>query len=302
MKQRTQLDTSKIGVYLLQTPTGRCYVGMTCDSFERRWSGHRKDLRNGRHRTPALKYTYDKYGWESIEKVILEEWEKPSTIEELELLEKHILKRERYWWEQLASDGANMLHGCPTGTGSVFHSKETKAKLRKNNIKLAMLNPRNIFSEEDTQKIKELFAEGVSKKQIAVDLNKNLKAVGKHIEEKGMKRNTIIYDKNIIYERLLEKHPIIKWHFDEGLSAVEMSSKIGYTSSHISAAIRYTLEKEPNLDNSLAKKRAQEKASKALKNKKDSCRYCKKLFGITVVKQHERSCKDSLEMSLTSRL
>lgn len=128
-------DANQIGVYLLKTPAGKCYVGMTCISFAKRWNEHLKELKSGRHKNPGLKNVYAKYGWDAIEKIILEAWNRPSTIQEIKLLEKHILKRERYWWEQFRTDGVEMLHGCPTGTGSVLHTNQTKERLSIKNSK-----------------------------------------------------------------------------------------------------------------------------------------------------------------------
>lgn len=122
-------DGEPIGVYAIIGPSGKVYVGMTCDSFERRWRGHLKTLKRQTHRCRGLQYTYDKYDWDALNKVILEQWEKPDSLEELLILERTILLRERYWWEQFYLDGATMLHGCPTGTGSVKHSPETRAKI-----------------------------------------------------------------------------------------------------------------------------------------------------------------------------
>jgi hypothetical protein len=39
-----------------------------------------------------------------------------------------LLKKEQEWWDKFKSEGCKMLHGRPTGTGSVSHSLESKKK------------------------------------------------------------------------------------------------------------------------------------------------------------------------------
>lgn len=132
MKQRVNVaDGEPIGVYILETPSGKVYVGMTCDSFERRWHSHLKELRRGIHRSKGLQRSYDKYGWDNISKTIIKQWEKPPNMIDLLTLEKEILLEERVTWERIKNSGKLMLHSCPSGTGSILHTKESKAKLSK---------------------------------------------------------------------------------------------------------------------------------------------------------------------------
>lgn len=152
MRPRTHCnDGEEIGVYALISPSGRVYVGMTCDSFERRWSAHEKHLRGNRHSSPGLQRAYNRYGWENLGKIVLQIWEKPETLEELLELEREILVSERQWWERIKGEGSAMLHGCPSGTGGVIHSEETKAK-----ISAASSGKIRLSTEE-----KELFLQGV---------------------------------------------------------------------------------------------------------------------------------------------
>lgn len=117
---------NKIGIYSIKSPSGKIYIGMTCDSFENRWAGHLKELRSGRHKCRGLKRAYIKYGEESLCMEILESYEKPSSREELMLLHKTLLNREQFWWDTFKEKGITAYNGRPTGTGSVFHTEETR--------------------------------------------------------------------------------------------------------------------------------------------------------------------------------
>lgn len=115
------------GVYRIVTPSGKYYVGMTLASFDTRWTGHLKELRRGVRKTTGLLNAYRAYGWDSFRIEILESWEPAIDPKTTEVL---VLQREQYWWDYFLVYGEEPLHGRPTGTGSVFHSEESKANLR----------------------------------------------------------------------------------------------------------------------------------------------------------------------------
>ncbi len=109
------------GIYKIVAPSGSCYVGMTTVSFDSRWSGHLKELRNGRHKCLGLKRAYKKYGEAALSFEILEKM--PSAQE------TDILSREQFWWDELKAQNVNLYNGRPSGTGSVIHTAETKEKI-----------------------------------------------------------------------------------------------------------------------------------------------------------------------------
>ncbi len=109
------------GVYRIISPAGSSYIGMTNKTFKERAQGHLKALRNGVHRCAGLKRAYTKYGPENLSFEILEDLDGKT--------EKYILEREQFWWDEFHSKGINLYNGRPTGTGSVFHSAETRERL-----------------------------------------------------------------------------------------------------------------------------------------------------------------------------
>lgn len=111
-----------IGVYKISLPSGSVYVGMTTKSFELRWRGHRKELLNGRHPCTGLVHAYRKYGIDALSFEVLEEVP-TGTVDSV------ILKKEQEWWDRIKAQGVNIYNGRPSGTGSVHHTEETKARI-----------------------------------------------------------------------------------------------------------------------------------------------------------------------------
>ena len=106
------------GIYKISAPSGGTYIGMTTKSFKERWSGHLKELRNGRHKCQGLRRAYAKYGLALLVFQIVEVLDSST--------EQEILLREQFWWDHLKSEGVNLYNGRPTGTGSVTHTDESK--------------------------------------------------------------------------------------------------------------------------------------------------------------------------------
>lgn len=124
MHQETDLST--IGVYQIVSPSGKRYVGMTCDSFKSRWYGHLKELRSGTHKCAGLKAAFAKYGEDQLSFEILTAFEANKLTP---ALAARILALEVTWWESLKQRGYSLYNGRPSGTGSVIHTAETRAKL-----------------------------------------------------------------------------------------------------------------------------------------------------------------------------
>lgn len=78
---------SIIGVYKIEcVPTGRYYVGSSCD-IRKRKRRHLKDLRLGKHHNAFLQRVFDKYGEDSLVFKI----KRTETAEDALLLEQHYL-------------------------------------------------------------------------------------------------------------------------------------------------------------------------------------------------------------------
>jgi len=71
-QNRTQEVPHSSGVYQIRCiPTGQVYIGSTVE-LQKRWSGHRGNLRRGKHQNFYLQQAWDKYGEANFEFSVLE--------------------------------------------------------------------------------------------------------------------------------------------------------------------------------------------------------------------------------------
>lgn len=128
MKMDEENILQRIGVYTITSPSGKKYVGMTAaQSFEERWTQHRKMLRNGRHVCTGLQNAFNKYGAENLFFEIILSFKKP--YEQNRVLTTLIQEEETRFWDLFKNKGVKLYNGRPTGTGSVHHTLETRAKI-----------------------------------------------------------------------------------------------------------------------------------------------------------------------------
>lgn len=97
------------GIYtIVNTESGKVYVGQTGVDTAHRWTQHRSDLRAGRHRNSHLQRAWNLYGEDAFKFVICE------YVEDAEQL----YIREQYWldWHRLQTEVYNTgaCAACPT--------------------------------------------------------------------------------------------------------------------------------------------------------------------------------------------
>lgn len=119
------MNLKHVGIYKITFPNERYYVGLTGRSFELRWNDHLTRLRSNNHTNSALQSHFNKYGENSIEFSILEGWDSISK----EIDQPILLEKEQSWWDKLLLAGGKPINGRPTGTGSTFHTDETRLKI-----------------------------------------------------------------------------------------------------------------------------------------------------------------------------
>lgn len=124
----TSEELEKIGIYTITAPSGKKYVGVTGTSFRERWGNHIKELRGNRHKCRGLQRAYRKYGEEALVFSIEVNYSFKQLISE-ESFEQELLLLEQRTWDELSEAGIILYNGRPTGTGSVFHTEESKAAL-----------------------------------------------------------------------------------------------------------------------------------------------------------------------------
>lgn len=118
------------GIYSIAAPSGKVYVGMTARmGFKARREEHLKQLRQQKHHCIGLQRAYSKYGEDDLVFTPLEQYS-PVDNEEIANLECHLLIRERELWDEYYNNGIVLYNSRPTGTGSVYHSEESREKRR----------------------------------------------------------------------------------------------------------------------------------------------------------------------------
>lgn len=91
-------DLSKTGIYAIRhLPSGRVYIGSTKKAFKQRFIAHKSKLKSGNHNCIYLQRTWDKYGEDSFEFLIIE------------ICDQNIIEREKYYIEQF--DACNFRKG-----------------------------------------------------------------------------------------------------------------------------------------------------------------------------------------------
>lgn len=122
---------NECGIYRILAPSGISYVGLTSTSFTARWNEHKKRVRLGTHPCKHFANSYKKYGEKTFVFEVLEVINKPKNSDDLSSFEKSLLERERFWWDYIASHEVIPFNARPTGTGSVFHTEESKQAISK---------------------------------------------------------------------------------------------------------------------------------------------------------------------------
>lgn len=118
--EERRCDTS--GVYMIRNKTnGKVYVGSSLD-LKQRWIDHRKALRGNRHPNGRLQNSWNKYGEDAFEYVILE------YVQEIDKL----LDREQYWIDESKCQndvyGYNILGQAENSYG-YEHTADAKRKM-----------------------------------------------------------------------------------------------------------------------------------------------------------------------------
>lgn len=106
-------------VYIHTSPSGKVYIGITCQTVEQRWREGR-----GYKNNQAFYNAIQKYGWENIKHEIVAEniSKEEATKLEKELIEKYHATDKNY--------GYNICFGGEDGWVGVHHTEEAKRKMR----------------------------------------------------------------------------------------------------------------------------------------------------------------------------
>lgn len=118
-------------VYMHTSPSGKVYVGITCQKVKRRWrngNGYLTQDKNGNYHQPAMARAILKYGWENFKHIIFAENLNKEQAEELERLLVAL------WKSNNPCYGYNIQNGGLSGnTWSEEHRKKMSERQKGKN-------------------------------------------------------------------------------------------------------------------------------------------------------------------------
>lgn len=118
--------TERPGIYgIRHAATGRWYVG-SASNISKRWSRHRADLAERKHRNDHLQAAFDLYGSDAFDWIVLE-------------LTSALDEREQFWMDRLDAyeNGFNL---CPTARSSRGRRQSAEERQRRAMTGCAWLN------------------------------------------------------------------------------------------------------------------------------------------------------------------
>lgn len=144
-----------IGIYCITNiVNNKKYIGYSID-ISRRWTTHRRDLRNNKHENSHLQHAQNKYGVDAFEYSIIEECDR-----------EHLKEREIYWiaFYDSKNSGYNLSDG---GDGIVNPPKDIGKKISeklkgKNNgmYGVSMAGEKNgMYGKHHSEQTKQLIGE-----------------------------------------------------------------------------------------------------------------------------------------------
>lgn len=157
----------KFGVYEIKNvKNGKRYIGSTKKSFDIRWEQHRKNLRKNNHINNHLQHAWNKYGEESFEFSVIEEFSDSVDDEKLSRVEKN-------WIDELdaVDEGYNILR--ETDMAKIGHnhwSGEGNPMFGNGDKITGEGNPSSKLFEDDVLKIKKLLSETTKTQQEIANL------------------------------------------------------------------------------------------------------------------------------------
>lgn len=185
------------GIYLIKNMVnGKCYIGKTEVSFYRRWIFHRWQLKNGIHENSYLQKSYNKYGKENFEFIILRVCTKADNIDELE--KKYIVEYKTF------ENGYNLTIGGEGCTGNKLSEKAKRTIGEKNRI--------NMTGKKMSVQTKQIMSDSakghIKSKEHRAKLSKSLMGIVRSDAQKqkcreanqGSKQPTAILNEDIVSE------------------------------------------------------------------------------------------------------
>lgn len=216
------IENGNYCVYIHTSPSGKMYVGQTCQSLKKRWgeNGRRYlEKKNNKYIHPAFARAIKKYGWDNFEHEVIAS---NLTKEEADNFEKLLI-------EKLNTMNSKYGYNCKDGGSNGSLSEETRKKISESHKGNKNYMYGKQMSEEHKRKLSEAHKGKVvseeTKKKISESLQgENNYLYGKHLSEEtkqklsdSHKGKTLSEEhKRKISESVKgEKHPLYGKHMSE---------------------------------------------------------------------------------------
>lgn len=222
------------GIYCIKNKiNNKVYIGKTMTKFQKRWFHHRSLLRAGTHNNKHLQKSWDKYGEENFEFIMLESFDIKLRNEENDKVLNDILFKMEKLYIKIYNSYENGYNETTGGEGccGIVISDEHKRNIAKKN-RINMLGRKH--TEETKKKMSESHKGYIKTEEHRRHLSESLK--GKVVSEQTKKKLSEI-NKNNKFSAKYDRDMILNMKKDKmnGLTSVEISKKydisVGYTYS-----------------------------------------------------------------------
>jgi group I intron endonuclease len=216
-------------IYLFSFPNGKHYVGRTKNSFEQRCYEHKHNVtKKIQH---PLYYAFNKYGWDSVEKRVLE---KVNTHEEAVIKElDYIIKYDSL------RNGYNLTYNTQIG-GDNWEGRRDTEEYNQFVIKMQLINNSNKMhgknhSEQTIQLLKEK-AKGRYTLQWFQERYGEDEGIRKYSDRRENRKGKLIGELNTSYKKVDEES--FKEDILGGMSKKDLCMKHGLASTSFSRRLR----------------------------------------------------------------
>ena len=218
-----------ITIYLFSFPNGKHYVGRTKNSFEQRCTEHKYNVdKKAQH---PLYYALNKYGWDNVEKMVLEEvhTHEQAVLRELDYIIKY----------DSLMNGYNLTYNTQIG-GDNWEGRRDSEEYNQFVMKMQIINNSNkmhgkTHSEQTIKLLKEK-AKGRYTLQWFKDRCGEVEGTKKYNDRREKRKGMLIGELNPSYKKIDEK--AFRIDVISGMSKVDLCEKYRLASTSFSRRLQ----------------------------------------------------------------
>lgn len=213
------------GIYLIYcSVSGKGYIGQTKNKISKRWSQHRLELKNNRHKNSHIQSSYNKYGLESIQYKTLENCN-ISELTEREGYYLSLLDRDLVFNQKAVTDSYKSTEEHRQKISNRVITEETRMKISKT-MKERGNKGNNVIGHYVSPETKLKISMATKGKKISEEVIK------KTLETK--KKNGKVYNNKLNIDQVRE----IKLALSNNIGCAELGKKYGVSRLTISSIKR----------------------------------------------------------------